>query len=276
MRPLIIMPAYNVENHIGNLLERMSNYKDNMIIINDGSTDNTEDIIKKIGIKFLANQSNKGISYSIKKGIDWGKNNGFDRIILIDADEQHDPKYIPYFERMLLDYDYVYGSRFNRDKYYPSCKFVSNVLANLLIYCKWKVHIKDVACGFKGFKLYKGIEDNISENGGYSLVYDTLFYSLENKFSIINIDINAIYFPEDFWFTRTNEIRALISSLNKFPTHNSILENDIKRIEDSIKQKKDFQVVFDDKIFYAFYLIDKEGYIIQSDLEKLYKWLDEN
>lgn len=42
MRPLIIIPAYNVEKHIGNLLERMNSYKDNLIVINDGSNDDTE------------------------------------------------------------------------------------------------------------------------------------------------------------------------------------------------------------------------------------------
>lgn len=222
----------------------------------------------------MTNHINKGVAYSIKRGIDWGKNNGFDKVILIDGDGQHDPKFIPCFEKLLLNYDYVYGSRFKSDKYCPSSKLASNVLGDLLIYDMWKVRIKDIACGFKGFKLYKGIEDNINENGGYSLVYDTLFYCLENKFQIINVDINAIYFPEEFWFTRVAEISALINSLNKYPINNSKLEYNVKIVRDSIELKKDFEIIFDDKVFYAFYLKDRNGYIIQSDIEKLYQWLE--
>jgi len=185
MDSLIIIPVYNVERNIGTLLNMLKTYKDDLIIINDGSIDNTEEIIKNMKFNYLNNSSNRGVSYSINKGIEWGKKQGYNQVILMDGDGQHEPKFIPYFDSQLSNgYDYIYGTRFNKEVRCPESKLCANVLLSLLIREKWNVYIKDIACGFKSFKLYKGIEDNINKNGGYSLVYDTLFYCLEKEYNI--------------------------------------------------------------------------------------------
>ncbi len=274
MDSLIIVPVYNVEKNIGKLLDMMETYKDDLIIINDGSIDHTEEIIKKMEFNYLNNGINKGVSYSINRGIEWGKKHGYHQVILMDGDGQHEPKYIPYFNSQLSKgYDYVYGTRFSKDVSCPESKLCANILVSLLVREKWNVYIKDIACGFKSFKLYKGIEDNINKKGGYSLVYDTLFYCLEKGYNITSVNINPIYFPGELWFTRNSEINALIMALDKFPDNNIKLKNYMDLVKESIIKEKDFQLEFDGKIFYAFYIENRKGYIIQSDIKKLYDYL---
>lgn len=274
MKSLIIIPAYNVGKKIGKLLNTMIPYKDNLIIINDGSTDNTERIIKNMQFNYLNNKENRGISYSIKNGINWGKEQGYNQVILMDGDGQHNPKYIPYFEYQLSKgYDYVYGARFSKDVYCPNSKLCANILVSLLVNEKWNVYIKDIACGFKSFKLYRGIEDNINQNGGYSLVYDTLFCCLEKGYNIASVNIDPIYYPEELWYTRNNEINALINALEKYQKNTTILEHYIDLVKDCINNGRDFQIELEGKNFYAFYLKNRKGYIIQSDIEKLYEYL---
>lgn len=274
MDSLIIIPVYNVEKNIEKLLYMLDTYKDNLIIINDGSTDNTEEIIRNMGFHYLNNDINRGVSYSINRGIEWGKKNGYNQVILMDGDGQHEPKFIPYFDSQLSNgYDYIYGTRFNKDVSCPESKLCANLLVSLLVREKWDVYIKDIACGFKSFKLHKGIEDNIDKNGGYSIVYDTLFYCLEKQYNITSVNINPIYFPEELWFTRNSEISALIMALEKFPDNNKKLKNYMTLVKESIINGKDFQLEFDGKIFYAFYIENRKGYIIQSDIKKLYEYL---
>lgn len=61
-KTLIIMPAYNVEEKIGSLLDKMSPYQERVLIINDGSKDLTSDVIKNKGFIVLSNDVNKGIA----------------------------------------------------------------------------------------------------------------------------------------------------------------------------------------------------------------------
>lgn len=271
-KPLIIMPAYNVEKEIGNLLDEMIEYYERLIIINDGSNDSTLDIIKHKGVMVLDNKINKGISYCVDKGIKWAKQQGFDKIILMDADGQHAPQFIPQFDNALNFYDIVCGCRFRNNNFIPSVKMASNMMASLLANSIWKSDINDVACGFKAFCLNKGIENSINISGKYSMVYDILFYSLHNKLKVGSVDINAIYCPKEFWYTRVEELQALFETIEVFASKENVKNLGIENIKEKISKRKNFFVEISDFAFYSFFLKDVEGYIIQSDLKKLFEY----
>lgn len=251
-KPLIIMPAYNVEKEIGKLLDNMQEYRNRLVIINDGSNDSTLSIVRNKGFKVLNNDSNKGISFSIIEGIEWAKSEGFDKIIMMDSDGQHDPQFIPQFENMLNYYDLVYGNRFGKNLYLPSAKIASNMMAALLVNCIWKCKIFDVACGFKGFCLNKGIEDIINVRECYSVVYDILFYSLRNNLKIKSVDISAIYYPNDFWYTRSDEIKALLASIERFADRDRVNVLNMDILQNKIYNTEDFSIKFMEHLFLDF------------------------
>lgn len=268
-KPLIIIPAFNVENKIGDILNGMQEYRERLLIINDGSNDNTQDIIKNKGFMILNNTINKGVSFSVNKGIEWAKSRGFDKVIMMDSDGQHDPTFIPEFEDALNYYDLVCGNRFSNNIYLPSTKLASNMMAALLVDSIWKCKMNDVACGFKAFCLNKGIEDVISVEGRYSFVYDVLFYSLSQNFKIKSIDISAIYHSEELWYTRIEELCALLNSIERFADQGKLYRINIMDLKEKLFRKEDFTIKYSDYIFYGYFLNNRNGYIIQSEIKKM-------
>jgi glycosyltransferase involved in cell wall biosynthesis len=113
----VIIPAYNEKGAIKEtidglkkfLAEKYQSSDYEIIVVNDGSTDKTGEILKGIGdIKLIDRKNNKGYGASIKDGV---KESKFDWILFFDADGQHDPKYIPRLIEEAENADMVVGKR---------------------------------------------------------------------------------------------------------------------------------------------------------------------
>lgn len=112
MKTAILITIYNEEPRIKKVLDGLKKY--NLILINDGSTDDTLKIIKSCkNAHIISYKKNRGKGYALQKGIKYAKNNNYDRLILMDGDGQHNPRDIKKFEKKLSEgYDFVIGSRF--------------------------------------------------------------------------------------------------------------------------------------------------------------------
>ena len=73
---LIIVPAYNEENTIGNLLKQIDNKYD-VVVVDDGSADSTSDLSKKLGAKVIKSEKNNGVDYSINLGFEYAVKNNY-------------------------------------------------------------------------------------------------------------------------------------------------------------------------------------------------------
>ena len=81
----VLLPAYNEEVAIGSMVILSLKYADEVIVIDDGSTDRTAKISKLAGATVLQHQSNKGKGVALKTGFDYASN--YDIIVTIDADD---------------------------------------------------------------------------------------------------------------------------------------------------------------------------------------------
>lgn len=131
-KTLIILPAYNVEKEIYNLLSDMSDYRENTIIVDDGSTDNTFQIIDSLNYNVIR-QKNTGVAGAVKTGINYAMNNGYQNAVFMDADGQHSPRYIDEFFCLLENYDFIVGNRFHSNTTAPDIKLGSNLLASIIV-----------------------------------------------------------------------------------------------------------------------------------------------
>jgi glycosyltransferase involved in cell wall biosynthesis len=108
----IIIPAYNEETSIGPLLESMVKKgiceKHEVIVVDDGSSDETAGIAMQFPVRVIKHETNKGYGASLKTGI--RKSNG-NKVITLDSDGQHDPEYLEKAIQMLNEYDMVIGER---------------------------------------------------------------------------------------------------------------------------------------------------------------------
>jgi glycosyltransferase involved in cell wall biosynthesis len=115
-RTLVIIPAYNEEKTIVSLIQSIKNLypQFDIVVINDGSEDNTVDLAREAGAQVLSHPFNMGYGVALQTGYKFAVHNNYDQLVQIDGDGQHDPKGI----KTLLDNlkegscDIVLGSRF--------------------------------------------------------------------------------------------------------------------------------------------------------------------
>lgn len=155
MKCLIIIPAYNeaanIEKVINNIVQNYSQY--DYVIINDGSTDKTEEVCANAGYQVLNLPINMGIGGAVQTGYRYAKKNNYDAAVQIDGDGQHDVAFLEDMLNLLEtgEADVVIGSRFVQKEGFQSSqirrvgiRFLS-ILARILT----GVQIRDITSGYR-------------------------------------------------------------------------------------------------------------------------------
>lgn len=95
----VIMPTYNNQKTVGRVIESILCYTRNLIVVNDGATDNTPQIIESFQnkISIVSYAKNKGKGYALQQGFKEALQQGFEYAITIDSDGQHFAEDIPLF-----------------------------------------------------------------------------------------------------------------------------------------------------------------------------------
>lgn len=163
----VIIPAYNEEDSLGDIIKRIKNLglDCEIIVVDDGSSDNTAKNAAEAGAKVVRHPYNVGNGASVKSG---AYNSTGDILVIIDADGQHPPEYIPELIRHMDEYDMVVGARTKKSK-------VSNfrTFGNwLLIKCAELLSghkIDDLTSGFRAIKRDHFFEFISLYPNGYSL-----------------------------------------------------------------------------------------------------------
>jgi glycosyltransferase involved in cell wall biosynthesis len=147
----IIIPAYNEAETIGDLVLKIKSIHPDfeVIVINDGSTDDTAAIAREAGAHVHSHPYNIGNGAAIKSGIRVA--NG-DILVFMDADGQHDPKDIARLIENMPDYDMVVGARFINSQASVG-RALGNKFYNILASYVAKFKIKDLTSGFRAVKL---------------------------------------------------------------------------------------------------------------------------
>ncbi len=96
-RFLALLPAYNEAAHLEKVLTEVKKYIGDILVVDDGSKDETAAIAKKSGVELLSRGYNCGKGQSLRDGYAWALEKGFDAVIMLDSDGQHDPARIPDF-----------------------------------------------------------------------------------------------------------------------------------------------------------------------------------
>jgi glycosyltransferase involved in cell wall biosynthesis len=197
MQPKVIavIPAYREEKRIGNVIRETKKYVEKVIVVDDGSTDKTAEVAKKSGAEVIRYELNRGKGYATKLGLVKAISLKPEIIILLDADGQHDPKYIPSFVNAIKNgADYVYGKR--SFKNYPINRKIGNwsliILTNL--FCPTK--IRDIESGYRAFTIEVARKLNLRSER-YELEMDFAYETWRNKLKISYVEIKVpMYYPK--------------------------------------------------------------------------------
>ena len=150
----IVVPAYNEETVIASVIHeiRSAGYS-NIIVIDDGSRDKTEEAAQETGVITLRHRLNRGKGAATKTGIEAAKHLGADIIVTMDGDGQHDPHDI----KNLIDpiqnnhCDVVLGSRLINPKGMPGYKILHNKIGNILVWYIYGLYVTDSQSGFRAY-----------------------------------------------------------------------------------------------------------------------------
>lgn len=149
------MPAYNEAANIGQVLSEIKKDapKADILVINDASTDNTIEIVKKAGVYCISNLFNIRYAWTVQTGIKYAKLHNYDYAILMDADGQHIPSEAKKLYKTATDTnsDIVIGSRYLKNLGYP-CPFFRKIgtkFFSILIRLFTKQYITDPLSGFQ-------------------------------------------------------------------------------------------------------------------------------
>ena len=205
-----VIPAYNEAGRIKKVIGKTYDFVNQVIVVNDCSTDKTLDVIKHTKACLINLEKNSGAGFATRIGCDLAIEKGADIIITIDADGQHCPEDIPRLINELIskNCDIVFGYR-EKTKAMPRFKKIGN---NFLIFlCKilFNVKVQDALTGFHAFtkQAYPKIRWE-SDRFGFILEYIYSIYKHNLNYS--ETKVKTIYFNKEHGMKTKDGIKAIV------------------------------------------------------------------
>lgn len=195
MQLSIIIPVYNEEKNIGKVIEKIKKIVEmdtKIIVVDDGSTDDTAKKANEKGAKVIKNSFNEGKGVALRKGL---KIADGDLILFIDGDGQDDPSDIPrLIEAVESGADFVIGSRwlgiFERGSIKKLNFFVSYAIT-FLINVLFGSNITDSQAGFRCMRKEK-LNNFDLKSKGYSIETEMLLKAIKNDLEIVEVPVNRL------------------------------------------------------------------------------------
>lgn len=211
MKVSALLPAFNEEKSISEVIKRCKQYVDEVIVINDGSKDKTEEIAEKSGAVVYSHTTNFGVGTAIQTGIKIALKRNADVIVTLDSDGQHDPRYIPVMVDMIIKNgsDLVIGSRFlGKSKTYemPFLKKLGNISYSTLLSIFTQSRLTDTQSGFRA--LSKVVAENLSLKCTFSYTHEMIINTSNRGFIVTEIPVAT--------FSRRYGNSRVIKSLFKY------------------------------------------------------------
>ena len=198
MKLSIVVPCYNESKDIAKNSEIIKNYLESikqdyeLILVNDGSKDNTKEVIEAIpGVKALSYEPNRGKGGAVKYGIEHATG---DYVLFMDADLSTDLEAIDKFIKLAPNYDMVIGSRHAKDsvikKKQPALRVFIGWCCRKLVNMKFHFKYKDTQCGFKAMRTdiaKKIVSKQVVNNFAFDVEY--LYIAKLNNLSIYEMGV---------------------------------------------------------------------------------------
>tara|TARA_B100000315_G_scaffold252485_1_gene289400 strand:- start:38 stop:730 length:693 start_codon:yes stop_codon:yes gene_type:complete len=193
----VIIPAYNEGKTIRKIVQRVLLHCKHVIVVDDGSNDETSAAIKDLPVVLLHNKVNQGKAVSLWKGIQTALKAGVSEVITLDADGQHLPEDIPRFIEMgkANPSQIIIGSRLANKAVFPLPRYYANKFANFWISWASGYYLEDSQSGFRLYPAPLLEKLNFKYNKSDSFVFDSeiLIEAAKHGCRSLPLSISAIY-----------------------------------------------------------------------------------
>ncbi len=170
MKVLTSIPVYNEERHLRDVLREVRRYSHHILVVDDGSTDGTADLLaKETGIRLVTHPKNRGYGAALTSAFAYMLEHDFDVLVTMDCDGQHEPERIPLLLEASHDADIVSGSRylrdFRQDTPAPADRSAINRIITVELNDQLGLNLTDAFCGFKVYRREALARLSITETG---------------------------------------------------------------------------------------------------------------
>jgi glycosyltransferase involved in cell wall biosynthesis len=151
----MIIPAYNAAETVSHVVRGALHHIPHVMVADDGSTDDTARVAAEAGAEVISIDKNRGKGHALKVLFQRAIDEGYDAVISMDADKQHNPEDIPLFMQAHLNYpaDIILGSRMHEKEKIPRARHNSMHIARFFISLAANQFIEDTQCGFRLYPL---------------------------------------------------------------------------------------------------------------------------
>ena len=198
-RPSIaaVIPAYGEEKHIGDVVRRTRQQLDHVLVVDDGSNDQTAARAREAGAEVIVHPQNRGKGEAIKTGLRHWLDRQFTYVVILDADGQHLPEEIDRFVNVALasDAQLFIGTRMNDLSGMPPLRRIVNRYMSKRISRTCGQRIPDTQCGFR--MLHRQLVPDVL-GGANRFDYETemLIFASRKGYRIESVPISTVYCDE--------------------------------------------------------------------------------
>jgi glycosyltransferase involved in cell wall biosynthesis len=206
-RVLVLIPAYNEASRVGRVIVEARRHLP-VLVVDDGSTDETHLIAENAGATVIRQQSNKGKGSALKAGFGYALDAGFEAVVTLDADGQHDPAEIPNFLAAFKDgqAELIIGARVFRQM--PLIRRVANWLGMKSFSWAMSQPIPDNQSGYRLIR--RGLLQDliVSDQEGFEFEVEMIVTCIQKGYELEWVTIRTIYAGES---SHINPVKHLIN-----------------------------------------------------------------
>lgn len=194
MNICVLIPSYNESKTIGSLVYNIKKKNLDVVVVDDGSVDASDEIAKTNGAYLIKHKQNEGKGASLKAGFQYILTKDYDAVITMDGDDQHSHEDIPKFIQAAKNENYsmVVGNRMGVCKNMPSIRWLTNNFMSMIISLICRKNIPDSQCGFRLIKR-KALSKLNPISSNYEIESESIIEASHKGFKIKFIPIQTIY-----------------------------------------------------------------------------------
>jgi len=211
----VVIPAYNADNTIARVIHGCVAQlpRENIIVVDDGSSDKTRQLVEQSGATIIVHQNNRGKGAGLRSGFSVALKNGCDGVITLDADLQHDPASIPKFIETAEanpEWGIIIGTRWRSGSDMPWERRFSNKLTSFMLSMRAGQKISDSQSGYR-FIRRNVMENVITKEDGFMAESEILIRAGMSGYKIGQVEIPTIYSDEGSHINKFRDTVKFIS-----------------------------------------------------------------
>jgi glycosyltransferase involved in cell wall biosynthesis len=200
MRLLTAIPVYNEAAHLQSVLTEVRKYASDVLVVDDGSTDRTPELLRQIsGVRTIRHPRNLGYGAGLRTAFQTTLAEGYDGVVTLDCDGQHEPARIPELAAHLAEADVVSGSRYLKvfdptQRPPEERRRINRDVTRWLNECLG-LNLTDAFCGFKAYRS-SALERFDITDPGYAMPLQVWVQAAQHRMKIVEVPVELIYLDE--------------------------------------------------------------------------------